>query len=77
MVLSNAEPGVPAVSYTTVVEEEADTTPEIKTANINGEAYKFDYLSLKHRPVFKDRSEGPAMLESCILQFSPEEVNCC
>ena len=59
-----------AVSYTTYVTEEADNTPEIKTANINGDVYKFDYASLKHRPIFKDKSAGPVMLASTSIPFS-------
>ena len=60
------------VSYTTYVTEEADDTPEIKAASVNGEGYKFDYAGLKHRPVFLDKRPGPVMLASASIAFEEE-----
>lgn len=60
------------VSYTTYVTEETDSTPEIRTASVNGEDYKFDYAGLKHRPVFLDKRQGPVMLPSVSIEFAEE-----
>lgn len=62
------------VSYTTIVTEETDSSPEIKTACINGEDYKFDYESLKNKPCYQTRKPGPMMVSETDLAFAPNET---
>lgn len=60
-----------AVSLTTVLTgDETDAAPAIRTANINGEEYLFDYAALKNRPVFREVSEGTVLLPSTVVEFS-------